>query len=83
MTKRASTGRWMLLCASDELGKLLSVESESIVEFYIKAVEQRRIDPSHEVFQVFSDPCKLKYKEGREGRACGRMWTLGFLNRAR
>ena len=59
------------LCrALHKLGELWDIEYGLIKEGYKEGVEQRGIDPGHEVFQVTTDPSELKMNESGEKCAC-------------
>ena len=64
--------------APHELGELWNVEYELMEEGYPDGVEQRGIDPGHDVVQVFADPLELKTSESGEDGACWRRWTSAF-----
>ena len=72
-----------LWCATDEMGKLWSVEYELMEEVYLQGVEERGIDPRHEILQIFADAKKYEMSESREDGVCGGMRMSAFPVRAR
>jgi len=53
------------------MGELWSVEYELMEEVYLKGVEERGIDPRHEILQIFADTNKYEMSESREDGVCG------------
>ena len=69
--------------ATQEPAELWMVEFKSPDGVYIDRVEQRGIDPGHEVLQVFANPVNLKIDERGEDNACWRRHVSEFRVRGR
>src|SRR5580698_2705657 len=59
-----------LWCVTDELGKLGGVGNELVGKGYRQGIQQRGIDPNHEIFQIFVDPIELQLGKSGEESAC-------------
>jgi hypothetical protein len=55
---------------SDEVGELLDVKDELMVENDVESVESRSIDSGDEVFQILANTSKIQPFESREDDTC-------------
>jgi len=66
-------------CATDKIGEKRAIKYELVKEFYSNVVEQRGVDPGHDVFQVLAVAFEVEGGESGEDSPYCRRWALAYL----